>query len=463
MPRFAPALCLVAAGLVPVALAAIAKDAVPTLPGYGPPPTSWYSGYLDVPGGKHLHYIFVESMSNPVADPVSLWLNGGPGCSSLEGLFAELGQLLVDEQDPTKLTLNPYTWSNASNSLFIEAPACVGYSYADSLAGCAHNDSSQALDNYAALQVFFAGFPEFASNPFFVTGESYAGIYVPSLALAIYRGNEGGGKRINLKGIMVGNGCVGLSIGVCAFDSRNEVETNMPYFAGHGLISPSTWRAVQADCTNPDSPSAACNNDIDAAHNEVGNVNVYDIYGPCTYGPGAGHVDSQTGHRVHARAPVPMRNVGGPIECIDETIAVYIGSPAVAAALHVIPSLHWAVCGSNASFAYTRTEADERLDVYPVLIEQAKVQVLIYNGEADACVPWVDNAMWTESMGYSVASPWTAWQSQGQVAGYVVKYNTSGGLNFQFSTVKGAGHMVPQIRPAQAWTLFNAFISGTPL
>lgn len=63
-------------------------------------------------------------------------------------------------------------------------------------------------------------------------------------------------------------------------------------------------------------------------------------------------------------------------------------------------------------------------------------------------------------MNYSESTPWTSWKSVDQVAGYFVGYNTSGGNNFAFATVKGAGHMVPQYRPPQAWTLFNSFVSG---
>jgi serine carboxypeptidase-like clade 1 len=58
-----------------------------------------------------------------------------------------------------------------------------------------------------ALQVFFQGFPELAANDFYIAGESYAGVYVPTLANAIRVSNQGGqAPRVNLKGIMVGNG-----------------------------------------------------------------------------------------------------------------------------------------------------------------------------------------------------------------------------------------------------------------
>jgi carboxypeptidase C (cathepsin A) len=69
------------------------------------------------------------------------------------------------------------SWNNITNGLFIEAPAGVGFSYADFPSGLVHNDSSTAIDNLNAVLYFFAGFPELAKNDFYISGESYAGIY----------------------------------------------------------------------------------------------------------------------------------------------------------------------------------------------------------------------------------------------------------------------------------------------
>lgn len=74
------------------ASAAIAADKVTSLPGWsGALLSDFYSGYLNIPGGKHLHYIFTASTGNPQTDPVTVWFNGGPGCSSMEGFLNENG------------------------------------------------------------------------------------------------------------------------------------------------------------------------------------------------------------------------------------------------------------------------------------------------------------------------------------------------------------------------------------
>jgi carboxypeptidase C (cathepsin A) len=70
-----------------VAQAARMQDLVLGLPDIDRLNADWYSGYLDASPTKHLHYVFVTSLTDPINDPVVLWFNGGPGCSSLLALF----------------------------------------------------------------------------------------------------------------------------------------------------------------------------------------------------------------------------------------------------------------------------------------------------------------------------------------------------------------------------------------
>ena len=144
-------------------------------------PSNSYSGYLTVSDTKALHYIFVESTGNATADPVVVWFNGGPGCSSLLGFMQEHGPFVIDDNS-TVITENPYPWNVAANMLYIESPAGVGYSVGNDTQDLRHSDTSQSKDAFAALESFYVKFPEKIPNELFISGESYGGIYVPYLS-----------------------------------------------------------------------------------------------------------------------------------------------------------------------------------------------------------------------------------------------------------------------------------------
>ena len=156
--KFAKAL-LVGSIALSTANCARMEDKVNADPSWG----NAYSGYLTVgdSNSKELHYVFVESKSaNQSNDPVLVWFNGGPGCSSLEGFFVENGPIIVDNDTKT-ITQNPNPWNTAANVLYLESPAGVGYSIADTDADMAHNDLSQSIDAFEALQGFFETYPEY--------------------------------------------------------------------------------------------------------------------------------------------------------------------------------------------------------------------------------------------------------------------------------------------------------------
>ena len=133
--------------------AAPSADEFTTMPGLNGTlmNSSSYSGYLDVTASKALHYVYTESMSGSAAsDPVVVWFNGGPGCSSLLGFFQEMGPWVMDDGE-TWLKANPYPWNKNVNMLFIESPAGVGFSKAENDIDWSHSDMSTSQDAWVAL------------------------------------------------------------------------------------------------------------------------------------------------------------------------------------------------------------------------------------------------------------------------------------------------------------------------
>lgn len=141
---------------------------------------------------------FFESRNDPKNDPVVLWLNGGPGCSSLTGLFMELGPSTLNKN--IELEHNPSSWNSNASVIFLDQPVNVGFSYSGEAVS---NTVAAGKDVYALLTLFFKQFPEYASQDFHISGESYAGHYIPVFASEIMSHKK---RNINLKSVLIGNG-----------------------------------------------------------------------------------------------------------------------------------------------------------------------------------------------------------------------------------------------------------------
>jgi carboxypeptidase C (cathepsin A) len=213
-------------GLLTLSLALLARravggkaaDEVASLPGWdGALPSKHYSGYIPVGhgGSKMIHYYLQEADEDAPSKPLLLWFNGGPGASSLIGALTELGQLVFNKNSAAagssssssgssvpSLFRNPHSWTTLANVLYFEAPAGVGFSYCvDAASACVSNDTSTADDNHAALAGFLGRFPEYASRDKYLTGESYAGVYLPMLLQQIERR----GVVTGVRGLAIGN------------------------------------------------------------------------------------------------------------------------------------------------------------------------------------------------------------------------------------------------------------------
>ncbi|XP_054814621.1 serine carboxypeptidase-like 27 isoform X6 [Prosopis cineraria] len=240
-----------------------------------------YSGYVTVneQAGRALFYWLIESPASrgPESRPLVLWLNGGPGCSSIAyGATEEIGPFRISS-DGKSLYLNPYAWNNLANILFLESPAGVGFSYSNETSDLyTAGDQRTAEDAYTFLVNWFERFPQYKYRDFYIAGESYAGHYVPQLAQLVYQKNKGVQKpTINLKGFMVGNAVT---------DDYNDYVGTFEYWWTHGLISDSSYKMLQMACNFGSSqhPSMQCKEALRDAVLEQGNIDPYSIYTrPC--------------------------------------------------------------------------------------------------------------------------------------------------------------------------------------
>jgi serine carboxypeptidase-like clade II len=152
-----------------------------------------------------------------------------------------------------------YSWNRIANVLYIESPCGVGFSYSSSKSDYITSDNQTAIDNYVFLQQFFQIYPEWSSNEFWITGESYAGIYIPTLAYQIIHNTSSPTLAANLKrgGLMLGNpvtGCDGSQFG--GEDDILFMNTRVNLFYWHAMASRrdyDTWNSNQCNTSNPPS------------------------------------------------------------------------------------------------------------------------------------------------------------------------------------------------------------------
>ncbi|XP_035507742.1 lysosomal protective protein [Morone saxatilis] len=438
-----------------------APDEVTNLPGmkFKPNYRQW-SGYLQARQGKFLHYWFVTSQRDPVKDPLVLWLNGGPGCSSLDGFLSENGPFHVNDNGAS-LYENAFSWNKIANVLYVESPAGVGFSYSDDKK-YATDDDQVADDNYKALQSFFAKFPNFTQNEFFIFGESYGGIYAPTLSLRVATG----AAKINFKGFAVGNG-------LSSFALNDQSLIYFGYY--HGLFGEDLWRDLNINCCEKgscnfyNSSSDACKTLVIVAFGIVYNsgLNEYALYLDCEGGRRSHrgyertmiHLFKNCGKHMHTLkfsdgAPSSV-SLGEVPPCINSTAQMnWLNRGDVRKALHIPATLPpWDLCSDDVGEQYTTLYSTVK-DVYLKLISLG-LRALVYNGDTDMACNFLGDQWFVEDLGLEATTKYQTWIHDDQIAGFYQQFG-----NITFLTVKGAGHMVPQWAPGPAFHMFQSFITN---
>nr|XP_006971037.2 lysosomal protective protein [Peromyscus maniculatus bairdii] len=467
-----PPLLLLLVSWVSRGEAAPDQDKIDCLPGLAKQPAfEQYSGYLRASDSKHFHYWFVESQKDPKNSPVVLWLNGGPGCSSLDGFLTEHGPFLI-QPDGITLEYNPYSWNLIANMLYIESPAGVGFSYSDDKTYVT-NDTEVAQNNFEALKDFFRLFPEYKNNKLFLTGESYAGIYIPTLAVLVMQD-----PSMNLQGLAVGNGLA----------SYEQNDNSLVYFAYyHGLLGNRLWTQLQTHCCSQNKCNFYDNRDQECINNlqEVSQIvsrsglNIYNLYAPCAGGvPGSDRYGDtlviQDFGNLFTRLPLKktfhqalLLRSGNKVRldppCTNTTApSTYLNNPYVRKALHIPEKLpRWDMCNLVVNLQYHRLYQSMNSQ-YLKLLSSQKYQILLYNGDVDMACNFMGDEWFVDSLNQKMEVQRRPWlvdygESGEQVAGFVKEF-----YHITFLTIKGAGHMVPTDKPRAAFTMFSRFLNKEP-
>ncbi|KAI0366349.1 peptidase S10 serine carboxypeptidase [Pilatotrama ljubarskyi] len=420
------------------------------------PTVNVYTGYLDVDqGAKHLFFYFFESRRDPATDDVMMWINGGPGCSSATGLLMELGPCNIDMKNASSngTVWNPYSWNAEANIFFLDQPVGVGFSYAD-FGETVETTEDAAKNIYAFLTIFFETFSEFKGRPLHLAGESYGGRYLPTFASYVYDQNEvakaEGRDTLNLTSVLIGNGNTDPA---AIFAGRFEVEC--------GSASFDVPFQTISNCVNTKVALPRCLKRYRESCED--HFDAIDCRAAVDFCESLGDAFRATGRNVY---DISKDCLGNDL-CYLESGAIkdYLNAPSTRSLLGAESPLNFTACSPDVGRAFVA-----HMDKWAVpaayhvagLLERG-VRVLIYAGTYDWQCNWVSNRLWVDKLQWTGSARYARaevrdWTVDGEKAG---ETKSAGPLTF--ATVRGAGHMVPHDKPAEAQAMVSRWLAQTDL
>ncbi|EPS35383.1 hypothetical protein H072_11220 [Dactylellina haptotyla CBS 200.50] len=402
-----------------------------------------YSGYLDdMENDKHLFFWFFESRSKPKEDPVILWLNGGPGCSSMLGLFTVLGPSLLDPKIGG-LKRNPYSWNNNASILFLDQPVNTGFSYSKS--NPVNNTVAAGKDVYALLTLFFQKFPQYSKQDFHIAGESYAGHYIPVFAQEILS-HKPKDRDFNLKSIMIGNGIV---------DALTQSAYFQPMACGEGgipsILDPAACRTLNVTSQKCTKLLSDCYKAPDT--NKCAHAQKF-----CA--EGARDPFAKSGYSLYdmrQNCATPAVNCGTEYKWVSS----YFNKTGFLDAIGA-ETIPWQACNDPVDQRFTEV-GDWAMPYHqylPSILE--KIPVLIYAGDTDYICNWLGNKAWTEKLEWKGKSEY----NRAEMKPFKLKDGkqvgeTKGAMGLTFTRVYQAGHMVPADQPEAALALLTKWLEDS--
>lgn len=419
---------------------------VKNLPGLKEDLTS-YAGLLpgDAKSGGKIFYWMVECSHNPEKAPLMIWLNGGPGCSSMDGLFLELGPFRIKGDS---LDINPYSWHNVANIVFVDQPVGTGFSFTQSKSGYAKSDTMVNEHFYTFLQNFLKVHDKFMVNtqktrPIYFAGESHAGHYIPNMISHILAKNGETSMKIDVQGAALGDPWM---------DPKNQYDaTELAHslsIISHGQMNYLIDQRAKCQKQLRDGrlSSTTCYrllDDIIEASTTQGKPKVL-MYDARKY--------------VHSTNEFPPGK---------REVERYMNKAEVKRAIHVDESpQRFVECADPPFDALSHQDGKGAMGELATALNTG-IRVLVYSGQYDLICNHVGTETALRELKWDGQEQWKqarpgAWfaiaNTNGQPAGYVRTYR-----NLQSVVVKDAGHMVPMDQPAIALEMIKKFVDGKDL
>mmetsp|Transcript_15444 Transcript_15444/g.29630 ORF Transcript_15444/g.29630 Transcript_15444/m.29630 type:complete len:674 (+) Transcript_15444:98-2119(+) len=473
-------------------------------------PTRHWAGHLPASGDgsdKKLFYWLFEPSTGSVDTfseeddkiPLVLWLNGGPGCSSMDGLWLENGPFRLKnlEGEGWTMDVNPFSWHNAPAwVLYVDQPVGTGLSFSKQGNYC-KNDFEVNRDFHYFLEEFFLFHNDkFLSpidnnnpspakwtlrRPFFFSGESHAGHYIPSMMDFILRRNDGSLSdaesphvtplRVNipLSGAAIGNGWTDPYYQYAAADAAY----------GAGIIDAAQRAALdekerqcQHNIKSGKLDSNICfallDNIVDESHGKTAGTKVSQ-YDTRTWEPKGQSRNYPFGHK-----DVETYLGGAPNQSRPPLNVNY---KEVLQAIHALESVDakqtYRECTDPPYLALAHQDGLGVVDeLVRVLDHPSKPQLLFFNGMNDLICNHVGNEKFLNALPWSKSTQYVlqsrhAWDSEvdpstkgnfspGRPDGYVKHFE-----NLTFLKILEAGHMVPMDQPSVALAMVQTLLHKT--
>ncbi|KAF2718204.1 alpha/beta-hydrolase [Polychaeton citri CBS 116435] len=451
--RGALAITALASTLLSTALAADKTAAdyfVHHLPGAPEPLLKQYAGHIEVTPEHHGNLFFWLYENKHIADKqrTVLWLNGGPGCSSMDGAMMEVGPYRVGQSG--NLTYNEGSWHEFSNLLFVDNPVGTGFSYVD-MDSYIHELDTMAENMITFLEKWFSIFPEYSHDDLYIAGESYAGQHIPYIAKAILDRNarlNDPSKAWNLSGLLIGNGWI---------SGPEQYLAYLPFAYQHGLIQGGSEAAQKVEkqqdrCTielnerggkdHVDVPQceAILTEILRLSKTEEGSCfNMYDVRLTDSY---------------------PQCGMNWPPDL--ENVTPYLRRSDVIEALHINSDKKtgWTECSGPVSNAFHARKSAPSMDLLPGLLEQ--IPIILFSGDQDLICNYIGteelikNLRWANGTGLEttpgVSAPTHDWTFEDEPAG---TYRSA--RNLTYIKFYNSSHMVPFDYPRRARDMLDRF------